>query len=161
MAEHHATPKAGSGDLVKIVFELSEYDEPELKTESMWAKPLGHDRYRLRNVPFYAYGVSYDDTVIAKPRQGELVVQGISQPGGHSTYRLFLSEQTPDITDRNFVKFWSVVERLGGTYERATARLFSVDVPPEANIHKVYEALQQGETAQVWEFEEAHCGHPI
>src|SRR5262249_36472026 len=92
MGSNNTLPTSDSEKLVKVVLELDECDWHEHKTESMWAKSLGHNRYQLRNVPFYAYGVSYDDVVIAKPIQGLLVVQGISQPSGHSTYRLFLGE---------------------------------------------------------------------
>lgn len=35
----------------------------------------------------------------------------------------------------------------------------SVDVPPPADMYAVYKALEEGESAGLWEFEEAHCGH--
>jgi uncharacterized protein DUF4265 len=57
------TPKAQG--LVKITFAL----EPEAwhgyRTETVWAEKLGRNRYRLRNTPFYAFGVSAEDVVFA------------------------------------------------------------------------------------------------
>jgi hypothetical protein len=40
--------------LVKVVFDVPEEDGAVLKTESLWAEPLGEDHYRLRNIPFLA-----------------------------------------------------------------------------------------------------------
>jgi len=146
-------------DLVKVVVELEQDAWHGYGSESLWAEPLGQDRYRIQSVPFYARGISYDDIVIAKPIQRQLVVQNISQRGGHSTYRFFLSEDITDIQDNRFVKYRSPLEAMGCTYERATERLFAMDVPPHADIYKIYDALKEGESAEVWEFEEAHCGH--
>jgi hypothetical protein len=56
---------------------------------------------------------------------------------------------------------WEHLATLGCTYERATQRLISVDVPPTTDIYRAYDLLEDGERNQVWNFEEAHCGHPL
>jgi len=144
--------------LVKVVFELPKSDWYDYGTESMWASHLGHDRYRLENIPFYAYGVSYGDVIVAGQIQGQIVFRIVSHRGGHSTYRVFLYEGT---TDEKFKRIWGELEQLGCTYEKATDRLFAIDVPPQANIYEAYGILERGETSQAWDFEEAHCGHPL
>lgn len=144
-------------ELVKIVINLSENSEP-VATESLWAEHLGSNLYRVRNVPFYARGVSEQDVVKAEEKDGRLVVTGIVDMGGHSTYRIFLSEQTPG---EQFSKDWVSFHELGCTYERATRRLVAIDVPPHADVYAVYEALEFGERSRRWEFEEGHCGHPL
>ena len=144
--------------LTKVVFELDESDWHDHATESVWALPLRHDRYRIQNVPFYAYGVSYDDVVLAKPRRGQLVVQGVSQRGGHSTYRVIL---TPGTTHDKLEEAFKDLGSLGCTYERATDRLVAIDVPPESDIYRAYAALETGEKAGIGDFEEVHCGHPL
>jgi Domain of unknown function (DUF4265) len=144
--------------LTRIVFELEESDWHDHSTESVWATAVGHDRYRIQNVPFYAYGVSYDDVVIAKASHGQLVFQGVSQRGGHSTYRVILNGDT---TNEEFEAAWQKLESLGCTYERAGDRLIAIDVPPETNIYEAYDVLQAGERTSIWGFEEAHCGHPL
>ncbi|MGH9334158.1 MAG: DUF4265 domain-containing protein [Vicinamibacteria bacterium] len=118
----------------------------------MWAEPSVGGRFRLRNVPFYTYEMSYDDTVVASESQDGWVFQYVAERGGHSTYRIFVSN-TESL--KRFSDFWARLERIGCTLERATERLFAVDVPPEADIHKAYEVLQSGEMAGVWDFEEA------
>ncbi len=60
-----------------------------------------------------------------------------------------------------FAQSWAPLEALGCTLERATGRLFAVDVPPAADIHEVYDGLAKGAAAGVWDFEEAHVGHVL
>jgi uncharacterized protein YuzE len=58
----------------------------------MWAEPLGEDRYRLRNSPFYARGFSFLDIVIAERQtDGFPIVRRLLLRSGHSTYQLFVS----------------------------------------------------------------------
>jgi len=49
--------------LVKIRFELDPKDWNGLKSESLWALELHPAEYLIRNSPFYAYGISAEDTV--------------------------------------------------------------------------------------------------
>jgi len=148
-------PNSNEG-LVKLVFDVPEKDGAVLKTESLWAEPVGGDRYLLRNVPFLVFGFSEQDVITAKEDNGTLVVTGVAMRGGHSTYRLGLPEDT---TEEKFLKDWVRLEELGCTYERATRRFVAIDVPPHADIHVVYQSLEEGERACQWEFEEGHCGH--
>ncbi len=148
----------GDHDRIKVTFVLDEADWHSHATETVWAEPVGGDRFRLDNVPFYAYGVSYDDTVVATETDEGRLVQRVSERGGHSTYRIFVSD--PEAVE-GFRQSWAPLQALGCTLERATRRLLAVDVPPEADIHEVYSGLAKGEAAGVWDFEEAHVGHAL
>jgi hypothetical protein len=148
-------PESQEG-LVKVFFDIPEKDGSVMKTESLWAEPLGGDRYLLRNVPFLVFGFSEQDVLTAKEDNGALVVTGVAIRGGHSTYRLVLPEDT---TEEEFLQDWTPLNELGCTYERATRRFVAIDVPPPADIYAVYKALEDGESAGRWEFEEGHCGH--
>lgn len=142
--------------LVKVFFDVSAKDGTVMKTESLWAEPVGGDRYRLRNVPFLAFGFSEQDVITAKEDDGALRVTGVAIRGGHSTYRLVLPADT---NEEKFLQDWIPLKNLGCTYERATRRYVAIDVPPPADIYAVYNALEEGESAGLWEFEEGHCGH--
>ncbi|MFP5246225.1 MAG: DUF4265 domain-containing protein [Thermoanaerobaculia bacterium] len=145
---------------VKVAINLPPSDWHPHALETMWAEPLGDDRYRLQNVPFYAYGLSFDDVVNARQIGGQLFVQDVIERGGHSTYRIFLSQGVaPD--KLRFRESWRQLEEIGVTYEQANDRLLAVDVPASTDIYRAYELLQRGEEAGVWDFEEAHCGHPL
>jgi len=146
-----------SEELVKIVFNLPG-NSGAIATESLWAERLSANLYRLRNVPFYLSGVSEQDVVKAEEKGGRLLVTGIVDRGGHSTYRIFLSERT---SEEQFLRDWVPLRELGCTYERATQRLVAIDVPPHADVYAVYETLEIGEREHPWEFQEGHCGHPL
>ena len=151
-----AQQSESNAGLVRVVFEVPEQDGSVYKTESLWAEPVGETGYRLRNVPFEVFGFSEQDVVAVQEKNGILVVVGIVARGGHSTYRLVLPDDT---TEEKFLKDWAALSELGCTYERATRRFVAIDVPPHADIYAVYRALEEGEKTQLWEFEEAHCGH--
>jgi hypothetical protein len=142
-------------NLVKVVIDLK---DDQYGAETLWAEPLDEGLYRLRNVPFLAYGYSEDDFVNVAEIDGRLVVTAVAQRGGHSTYRVFL----PQATDEEaFAPLWDPLGKLGCTYERANTRLIGIDVPPGSDVYAVYDVLEKGEQAKHWEFEEGHCGHAL
>lgn len=155
-------PSARGRFLVKLAVELDQNGNSwhSYGAESMWAEDLGQGRYRLRNVPFATYGLSNEDVVRAELRAGQLMVTGVVIRGGHSTYRLILKSGT-DAKSPRFEEHWKQLERLGCTYESTEDRILAIDVPPTADIYEVYRRLEQGEKAEVWDFEEGHCGHPL
>lgn len=141
--------------LVRVTAILNPSDEQGFGSESLWAEPLTHGRYRIRNSPFYAYGISTEDIVIAEQEDGLLRVQRVILRGNHSTYRLKLSGLL--INSPEFLEHWRPLQELGCTFEQGP--LIAVDVPPSADIYAVYSLLEAGESEGVWEFEEGHCGH--
>ena len=148
-------PAAGA-DLTKVVFSVEKADGREHAHETMWAEPVGKGRFRLRSVPFHVCGASRGDTVLARETAEGRRVEEILERGGHSTYRIFVTDA--DALQR-FWEYWKPLADHGCTFERAAARLFAVDVPPEADLQEVRALLAKGEAARVWEHEEAHVGH--
>jgi hypothetical protein len=143
--------------LVRIVFRLEPSAWHGNATERLWAEPLGKDRFRLRNSPFYAFDVSNEDIVLGEQSDGEMFFKNVVMRGGHSTYRLKLRVQ--DVRAPGFTRFWQPLERRGCSFEEGP--VVAVDVPPRADIYAVYGLLEAGESAGTWDFEEGHCGHPL
>ena len=112
--------------LVKVILDLSKDNGP-VATESLWAEPAGDCLFRLRNVPFFAYGFSERDMVKVEESDGKFVVTSVEERVGHSTYRVFLPTET---TEEKFARDWVPLEKLGCTYECANRRLVAVNVPP-------------------------------
>ena len=50
----------------KIGIETIDAESDKVDVEFPWADHLGGDHYQLKNFPFYAYGVSFDDIVEAR-----------------------------------------------------------------------------------------------
>ncbi len=144
--------------LVKLVVQLPPDAWHGYGTESVWAEPLGQDRYRLRNSPFFATGLSAEDIVVALPAlEGALRFERVLRHSGHSTYRLAREPGGSAMFDQH----WAKLEQLGCTYEEGPSGILSVDVPPRSDIYDVYRAIEDGATAGAWDFEEGHVGHPL
>ncbi|KAB7768816.1 DUF4265 domain-containing protein [Xanthomonas maliensis] len=112
--------------------------------------------YKLDNSPFYFYGISFGDLFKVKENGGDLIFERVIARGGHSTYRV----KIPIGEGHNFfLKNWTSLQDLGCTYEGSDVgpqRLYAIDVPPSADIFKVYELLEKGEREELWVFEEGH-----
>ena len=124
--------------------------------ENLHAVPLGHDLYCVDNSPFYIYGVSLADIVHAPINEGRPVFLKVIEHRGHSTYRVRLPTGQ---NHHDFTRHWKVLEQLGCSFEgseASTRRLYSIDVPPDADILPVYKVLEDGEEAGWWAFEEVH-----
>ncbi len=153
----------------RIYFELDPHDWHGGGFEGLWAEPIEDSTpgiYRLLNSPFYARGVSYLDIVRAVPRTdggAGLAFAGIVDHGGHSTYMILVPPKSAD-----FETYCQRLEALGCTFEGAGVEetgagpreLFSIDVPNSSDIIAVYSILDEGEKADIWDFQEGHCGHP-
>lgn len=142
-----------AADLVKVTIPLPEGTWHRHASEGLWAESLGTNRFRLRNIPFFAYELSLDDVV----QVGHSGVDVIER-AGHSTYRVFLRDGLPP---SDLDEWLGRLELAGANYERATARLIALDVPPAADVFGVYDVLKQGTDRHVWDFEEGHVGHPV
>jgi hypothetical protein len=145
-------------NMVKITIPLPVDNLAGAATESVWAKPEADGTYRVKNVPFYAKGISYDDIVEAAPQDGVLTFKRVMRHSGHSTYRIYANagRTSPDVA-----ALVEAIKKMHCDIEPATDKLVGVDVLPEADIHKVYAALENAERAGKIDFQEGHCGHPL
>ena len=129
----------------------------KVESEWLWGKHIEDSIYALRNTPFYALGLSYDDRVKVDDTEGYLKMLGVVSRGGHSTYRIFAKKDDDS-------RIQALLKKLNDVQcgiEGATKKLIAVDVLPEADIHKVYAVLEKAEQAGIIDFEEGHCGHPL
>jgi hypothetical protein len=150
--------------MVKILFELDAADWHGGGAETLWAELLishGRPVFRLANSPFCVKGISFRDIVRASPTKYEGVYEfgEVLERGGHSTFILLMK---PD--DARVTSYWQQLERAGCSYESTTERssvgvrtLYSVDVPPAANLSEVFEILQAGLDDDVWLVQEGYA----
>jgi hypothetical protein len=128
--------------------------------ENLHASFVEGDSYKLRNSPFYAYGVSFNDIVSVRECSGRLLFNSVTKRGGHSTYRVKIP---PDRNEEYFLRHWNFLASLGCSYESSSANpkmIFSIDIPPAADVSSVYEFLDNMENEKVWEFEEVYYYDP-
>jgi uncharacterized protein DUF4265 len=153
--------------LVKVHFDLDSSDWHGHGGESVWAEPiLGTEwtNFRMMNSPFFVRGVSFQDVVKAKPYEASLVFEfeEVVERGGHSTYMLIMEASQPRVD-----AYWNMLEKMGCSYESSQIDLsigrrplYSVDVPPSADIYEVYEVLERGANDKVWMFQEGYAYLP-
>jgi hypothetical protein len=157
------TDRKSYDHMVKIWFALNPEDWHGSSTESMWAEPIAQTAeggaYRLMNSPFYAFGVSFLDTVhAARNSEGALQFDRVIKRSGHSTFMLLVPQNS-----LHFGSYWKKLEELGCSYEwghentsRGEELLYSVDVPDAANLTAVLRVLEQGAKEGVWDYQEGH-----
>lgn len=145
------------GELLRMTFVLEANSWHGNATERLWVESLGKGRFRIRNSPFYVFGLSNEDVVLGKEIDGLLHFEKVLLRGGHSTYRIMLGEA--GLNSPEFSRCWSPLAALGCSFEEGP--VLAVDVPAQANIQDAYELLQTGENAGVWDFQEGHCGHIV
>jgi hypothetical protein len=76
-------------NLVKIKIPLPPNDPSGGEAEWLWADPAERNTFILRNVPTFAKGLSYGDTVKTKFEDDVPVFEDVVRRGGHSTYRIY------------------------------------------------------------------------
>jgi hypothetical protein len=150
--------------LIKVRFELDPSDWHGHAGETLWASPIvGTEwrNFRIMNSPFFARGISYRDIVKASAFDNDFILdfKEVVERGGHSTYMLLFKP-----AEARVGSYWSMLEKSGCSYEGSSVKLsvgqrslFSVDVPPSADIHEIYELLERGENDGVWMFQEGYA----
>ncbi len=136
--------------LVKIHIDLPHHWA--IGGESLWAEALGGDRYRLRNVPFYAYGLNFEDVVIAEPRAEPQIPEIISvvERSGNETLRLYFDES---VSREEQIVLLEGICVIGASYERADETFVAIDINQRGKYVDVYDHLQSLEDSGKLSFE--------
>lgn len=127
--------------------------------ETIFAKPLGGDRYEIDNIPFFAYDVALRDVVEAKRgADGALAAQRVVERRGHSTFRLLLAPTTGLAWSSPTARLKHLRD-LGCRYERGMpdGNLIALDIPPKVDLAMVRTIAEEGMDAGAWSYEEAHA----
>lgn len=120
--------------------------------ESMWAKPLGKDLFKLENVPFYAYGLNFHDVVRATSETNEQIpeIREIVKSSGHRTFRVFFQKH---VQREEQERILDSLKDSKISYERANNIYFALDLHPDGNYQSVYDKLCELEENNFLEFE--------
>ncbi len=122
------------------------------EVETLWAHDLGSGRFRLDNLPWYAYGISVGDVVEAVAGDGgQLMFSRIIEKSGNRTLRIIL-QQIPggeELTFESESALPMLIE-LGCGFEKANRRFIAVNVPAGVDLAVVTEALENTDVR--WEY---------
>lgn len=134
--------------LAKVMFRVPDSEGGE-DVETLWAFPMGGDLFKIDNSPFYAYGVSWGDTVEApwSEEHGFPVFRRVVEKSGYRTVRVIL--KPPAENNNESQKLLEEITALGCSYEGANRSYITVDIPKEIDLWKVRDFLIEKEAK--WE----------
>jgi hypothetical protein len=137
---------------IKLVY----YDlEGNLATEGIWAAKEG-EYYRIKNAPFFAPNLAYNDLISVEDDEGELFFDSLIEPSGHTNLQIvffkpeFVDQVTNDLTKFNCDWEGSHVKEY-----------ISVDVPHTVEYSKVRKYLNQKCEEEILDFKEACLAHSL
>jgi hypothetical protein len=118
--------------------------------ETFWAFDLGNNVYQVASSPFFAYGVSYQDEVIAKAKNNgdipELI--RINRKSGNRTIRITGYKEIEK--GRINEQVINDIKELGCGVEGASRKYKSVNIPANVDIQTVVNYLIRHN--QRWEY---------
>jgi hypothetical protein len=120
--------------------------------ESLWAEPLGNDLYKIENVPFYAYGLNFQDVVRATPESENkiLEIRELITASDHRTFRVFFKKQIDKAQQEAILD--SMIN-LGISYERANHIYVALNMKPEGGYQAVFDQLDEYSEKEILGFE--------
>lgn len=133
----------------KVLFRVPNEDGGA-DVETLWAYELGSDRYKIDNLPYYAYGVSCDDVVLAPFDEDEQfpTFQKIISKSGNRTIRIVF-----DMPMESGNESGDLVARLVATgcdFEGANKKYIVINIPPSVDLNEVAEKLNDADVS--WEY---------
>ena len=148
------TENEAPGGYVRLLVSLERDPGAEgLDEEWLWAEPLGSGRFRLESTPFFAYGLSHGDLVLAGEEGDMPLLAAIERKGGHRTLRVALDDRL-NLDEPEIQKFLDELLEVGCTYEVMPPKIVALDVPPEVDVAAVIGRLQTQfrDGVLVWEW---------
>lgn len=124
----------------KVLFRVPNEDGTA-EVETLWATHLGGSHYKLNNSPFFAYGVSWEDTVAAPFSKEEQfpTFQAVVSKSGNRTIRVIFDEAV--VPQNPSDKLLQGLVALRCSYEGAYSKYFSVNIPPDVALDDVRDFL--------------------
>ncbi len=154
--EQTAFVTEGLSGFVKVRFNLARENEawPPVSTEGLWAEPLGGDRYRVDNTPWFARNLAADDVVVARAgRDGVLWAMDKLQSSGRLTIRVVPFRAGGLRGDLQSVL--NAFRPFGVTGEGVHQYgIVALDVPPDADLTSIKDLLRAGRADGRWDYEE-------
>lgn len=134
----------------KVLFRVEYEDSEEADVETLWAYNLGEDNYKLDNLPYFAYGVSWHDIVYAPydPDEERATFKHVISKSGNSTIRIIFESPVEDGSASQALL--DSLAELGCDFEKATKLLVVVNIPPAVELADVGDALN--EAGVEWEY---------
>ena len=131
-----------------LVYTKQEDGYPPEEWESLWEIPMGNNKFKIDNIPFYAKNLSCDDIVEAIPNRDDYVFKNIVISSENSTIRVVIY----DLMDERSVR--NELVSLGCSSEgTGTLGLIAVNVP-KYTLNDVLNFMENAFADERLDFEE-------
>lgn len=133
----------------KVIFTY--YDvEDNIAEETLWIEVLNNDEYQIKNIPFFAPNIAYNDIIKVENDEGILYFDKIIKTSEHSTIQVvfFKTEIIEDVIKE--------IESLGCFWEGMNnQKLLAIDIPNNVNFNKIKEYLNDQFEKNVLDYKES------
>ncbi|MEB4759077.1 DUF4265 domain-containing protein [Chryseobacterium indologenes] len=130
---------------------LTYYDFQEnLAEETVWIESLDNENYQVKNIPFFAPNIAYNDIISVEKDDDCLYFYEMVEPSEHSTIQIifFSNEKIEDVI--------KTLEELGCSWEGMHIQnILAVDVPPSVNYANVQKFLEKMLSENAFDYKEA------
>jgi hypothetical protein len=156
LADLNQYRRANNSGMVEVVVRLDVVNDDSVAVdeEFLWAENEEPAHYRVKSIPFYAPGISYNDLVAVIEKDGRLLVSEVVSTRWHSTIRV-------GVYGREFIgRIRTQLSSLGCNTEANFIKGFlAVDIPANVDYGKVLEMLSDLKKKNKILFEEPVINH--
>jgi hypothetical protein len=125
------------------------------RTEQLWARRRGGDRYEICCIPFFIYDLALGDVVRITPQGGRNIVEGVVETAGHHTFRVWFGDGvlSPAAAAATREQVLARLEALGCAHEWFSDNLLAIDAPDDATAVTLADYLLEREEAGQFQYE--------
>ncbi|MCL1668346.1 DUF4265 domain-containing protein [Elizabethkingia ursingii] len=130
---------------------LTYYDiEGNTAVETLWAEFKEDIKYQIKNIPFFAPNIAFNDIITVEEENGNLHFDEIINASEHSTIQIvFFNEKEID-------KVIKDIELLNCSWEGMyNQKLLAIDIPPNVNYSIIKEYLTTQFNSNIIDFKES------
>ena len=143
-------------DRVKVRFRFPpDEDWPPVQSEGLWAEPLGDNRFRIDNTPWFATNLAPEDVVEAlADSDGVLWMTRTITHSGRLVVRVIPFDDGPLGGDLQAVLDTFASLGVSGEGAAPAYPLVALDIPPDSDLPAIVSKLRQGRADGSWDYDE-------
>lgn len=130
---------------------ITYYDvEENIAEESLWIDNLDNDEYQIKNIPFFAPNIAYNDVIGIEDEEGIFYFDRVIRTSEHSTIQIVIfKEEFTDTIIKDIESFKCPWEGMNNQ------KLIAIDVPSNVNYNEIKKYLDNQFEDNVLDYKEA------
>ncbi|WP_454046936.1 DUF4265 domain-containing protein [Chryseobacterium sp. Marseille-Q8038] len=122
----------------------------EIAEEKLWIEKKNDLEYQIKNIPFFAPNLAYNDIISVDNDEGELYFEDLIRASEHSTIQIvfFNLESIKDVTND--------IEKMDCSWEGIdNQHIIAIDVPKNVDYKKIREYLDKKLNSKILDYKES------